>query len=107
MAPPPGQIGLCLRWKIITSSHRRPHRSARARFAKPKVHHIALSSEEDRAAQTDRHSRLSPCQYLQVIVTPLSTMGYTSAESVFRQTNITHDRRSCADFTLEVEANVA
>ena len=31
-----------------------------------------------------------------VIVTPLSTMGYTS---------VIHDRRSCVDFTLEVEAN--
>jgi len=40
-----------------------------------------------------------------VIVTPLSTMGYTSVASGV--TNLIHDRRSCVDFTLEVEANVA
>jgi len=40
-----------------------------------------------------------------VIVTPLSTIEYTSVDSGV--TNLIHDRRSCVDFTLEVEANVA
>jgi len=40
-----------------------------------------------------------------VIVTPQSTMGYTSVDCGV--TNLIHDRRSCVDFTLEVEANVA
>ena len=40
-------------------------------------------------------------------------MGYTSVASVIpvdsatAVTNLIHDRRSCVDFTLEVEANVA
>jgi len=38
-------------------------------------------------------------------------MEYTSVASVFPVdcglTNLIHDRRSCVDFTLEVEANVA
>ena len=46
-----------------------------------------------------------------VIVTPQSTMGYMSVASVSAVdcgvTNLIHDRRSCVDFTLEVEANVA
>jgi len=45
-----------------------------------------------------------------VIVTPLSTMGYTSSECIpvdSGVTNLIHDRRSCVDFTLEVEAKVA
>jgi len=44
------------------------------------------------------------------MVTPLSTMGYTSIAvySIVDSgvTNLIHDRRSCVDFTLEVEANV-
>jgi len=50
-----------------------------------------------------------------IIVTPLSTIEYTSVASVFQWctpvdsgvTNLIHDRRSFFDFTLEVEANVA
>jgi len=38
----------------------------------------------------------------EVIVTPLSTIPVDSGV-----TNLIHDRRSCVDFTLEVEANVA
>jgi len=34
------------------------------------------------------------------MVTPLSTMGYTSVASGV--TNLIHDRRSCVHFTLEV-----
>ena len=49
---------------------------------------------------------------VEVIVTPLSAMGYTSVASVYPivdsgVTNLIHDRRSYVDFTLEVEANVA
>ena len=44
-----------------------------------------------------------------VIVTPQSTMGYTSVASPVDcgVTNLIHDRRSCVDFTLEVMAIVA